>query len=75
MVDDTTVPESRAIARYAAKLAGLYPDDNLDAALSDAICDKIADTATQIYKIRSVEERERVDDLRPRKLDTTFHYC
>ncbi|XP_045104813.1 hematopoietic prostaglandin D synthase-like [Portunus trituberculatus] len=58
MVDDTTVPESRAIARYAAKLAGLYPDDDLDAALSDAICDKIADTVTQIYKIRFSEKTE-----------------
>ena len=55
MVDDTALPQSMAIAGYAAKLAGLVPEDNLDAALCDAINDGLSEYCGEWFKIWSVE--------------------
>lgn len=42
-VDGTTYAQSMAIARYAAKLAGLYPADAVDALRADMIAETLSD--------------------------------
>ncbi|XP_069187458.1 hematopoietic prostaglandin D synthase-like isoform X2 [Procambarus clarkii] len=44
IVDGKTLPQSLAIARFAAKKAGLVPEDDLEA----AFCDALADTAFEL---------------------------
>lgn len=51
MVDNTPLPQSLAIARYAAKLTGLVPEDNFDAALCDAMADTLSDISGEGYKL------------------------
>ncbi|MFP5271362.1 glutathione S-transferase [Coleofasciculus sp.] len=46
---DTVISQSCAIARYAAKQAGLYPIDHLQAALSDMIVDAWRDLQDLLY--------------------------
>lgn len=46
---DTVISQSCAIARYAAKQAGLYPIDHLQAALSDMIVDTWRDLQDLLY--------------------------
>lgn len=46
---DTVISQSCAIARYAAKQAGLYPIDHLQAGLSDMIVDAWRDIQDLLY--------------------------
>lgn len=48
------LPQSMAIARYAAKEAGLMPDSNLAAAYCDALADTIKDIMVERQKIKYV---------------------
>ena len=49
MVDDQIIGQSCAMARYAAKVAGLYPSDEIEAALSDMIVDAWRDLLDLFY--------------------------
>ena len=48
-IDGRVFGQSCALARYAAKLAGLYPSDALDALTSDAVVDSWRDTLDLYY--------------------------
>ena len=48
-VGETTISQSCAIARYAAKKAGLYPSDNIQAAQTDMIVDAWRDILDIFY--------------------------
>ncbi|GEM_PF-2051474 len=48
-VGDTIIGQSCAIARYAAKEAGLYPLDNVQAAISDMVVDAWRDLLDLLY--------------------------
>ncbi len=47
-VDDVQVTQSDAITRYAGKLAGLYPDDDLQALFCDEVMGALEDVNTMI---------------------------
>jgi glutathione S-transferase len=47
-VDGRLVTQSNTINRYVGKLAGLYPDDDWQAALVDEVMDAIEDITTRI---------------------------
>lgn len=47
-VDGKTIAHSNTILRYAGKLAGLYPKDDLQAALADEVLDAAEDIGTRI---------------------------
>ena len=49
MVGDRVISQSCAISRYAAKVAGLYPSDDFEAALSDTIVDAWRDLLDLFY--------------------------
>ncbi|MGK7938564.1 MAG: glutathione S-transferase family protein [Crocosphaera sp.] len=49
MVGDTIISQSCAIARYAAKMAGLYPSNDIEAALSDMVVDGWRDLLDLFY--------------------------
>lgn len=63
MIDEKPLPQSMAIARYAAKEAGLVPQDNLHAAYCDAVADTISDVMGEYFKIKfsssSEEEKKK----------------
>ncbi|KAG0727561.1 Hematopoietic prostaglandin D synthase [Chionoecetes opilio] len=63
MVDDKALPQSLAIARYAAKLTGLVPEDNYDAAMCDSVSNTLSDVTGESYKIwfsgKSEEEKKQ----------------
>ncbi|CAL4107468.1 unnamed protein product, partial [Meganyctiphanes norvegica] len=72
MVGEKVLPESLAIARFAAKKAGLVPQDDLHAAACDALVDALSDAGVQVRrKIRfsgkSVEEQHKMfkEDVGP----------
>merc|ERR1712001_658546 len=72
MVGDKALPESLAIARFAAKKAGLVPQDDLHAAACDALVDALSDAGVQVRrKIRktgkSIEEQRQMfkEDVGP----------
>ena len=47
-INGQVYPQSTAIARYAAKLSGLYPSDAAEALEADSVIDSINDVITQI---------------------------
>ncbi len=49
MVGETIISQSCAMARYAAKISGLYPSDDIKAALSDMIVDAWRDLLDLFY--------------------------
>merc|ERR1711915_399529 len=76
MVDDMALPESLAIARYAAKCAGLVPEDDLEAAYCDALVDKLSGLVgeywrTVVFSKADPDEKQRVltEDLVPNKIN------
>ncbi|ETI49549.1 hypothetical protein F443_06641, partial [Phytophthora nicotianae P1569] len=50
-VDGTTYSQSMAIARYAAKLTGLYPQDPLECLRVDMVSESLIDVKTLISEI------------------------
>lgn len=70
-VDETTISQSCAIARYAAKKAGLYPNDNVQAAQTDMIVDAwrdILDIFYGCYMDRVVDNGRLVMKMREPKV-------
>lgn len=47
-INDRVVTQGNAITRYAGKLAGLYPGDNLQALLCDEVMDALEDVNVKI---------------------------
>ncbi|MCE2196778.1 hypothetical protein GQ599_09550, partial [Streptococcus thermophilus] len=58
IVDGKTLPQSLAIARFAAKKAGIVPDDDLEAAYCDALADTLFELIPEAYKILMSEKSE-----------------
>lgn len=56
----TTHGQSLAIARYAAKLAGLYPEDPLVALEADSVVDTIVELYNATYPVVFAEKDEGV---------------
>ncbi|XP_071528343.1 hematopoietic prostaglandin D synthase-like [Panulirus ornatus] len=71
VVDDKTLPQSLAIARYLAKQAGLVPQDDLEAAFCDALADTLSEMMHEVYKIifspndEEEKKRQRKEELFP----------
>lgn len=59
-VDGVVYTQSIAIARYAAKLAGVYPTDPLEALRADMIADTFGDLGQPLSDIRFREKDEAV---------------
>jgi glutathione S-transferase len=62
-VDGTTYSQSMAIARYAAKLTGLYPQDPLECLRVDMASESLIDVKTLISDItyRSLDEATKAE--------------
>ncbi|XP_042874724.1 hematopoietic prostaglandin D synthase-like [Penaeus japonicus] len=58
MVDGKPLPQSLAMARYAAKEVGLVPEDNLQAAYCDALADTISEMMGAMYQIMMSDKDE-----------------
>ncbi|KAK7076172.1 hypothetical protein SK128_007052 [Halocaridina rubra] len=51
MVDGEALPQSLSIARYAARIGGLAPEDPFQSAHCDALADTLSDMMTEVYKV------------------------
>ncbi|KAK7080393.1 hypothetical protein SK128_024239, partial [Halocaridina rubra] len=49
MVDEEPLVQSLAIARFAAKEAGVVPEDNLEAAMCDALVETVNERMKELY--------------------------
>ena len=58
-VDDVTVTESSGIYRYAGKLAGLYPEDALQAARCDEVLGAVEDAAALVMTTFSITDEDQ----------------
>lgn len=58
-VDGVTIPQSNAMARYAGKLAGLYPADALQAFLVDSVIDDVNDVINEISQTFRMDPEAR----------------
>ncbi|EFX60430.1 hypothetical protein DAPPUDRAFT_277532 [Daphnia pulex] len=67
-VNDTTYAQSIAIARYAAKLAGLYPEAPLAALEADAIVDTVTEIHNAVIDVLFYEKDEGVRATKWQKL-------
>jgi prostaglandin-H2 D-isomerase / glutathione transferase len=68
-VDGTRITQCNAINRYVGKLAGLYPDDPLQAALCDEAMDAVEDITTQIDHTFGLADGEEKKAVRARLAD------
>jgi len=55
-VDGELITQSNAITRYVGKLAGLYPDDPLEALRCDEVMDAVEDIVTQAVHTFRIED-------------------
>jgi len=58
-VDGECIPQSGAMARYAGRLTGLYPEDPLQAFRVDAILDTINDVSNAVGATFRMSEEEK----------------
>ncbi len=58
-IDGQQITQSNAINRYVGKLAGLYPDDNLQALLCDEIIDALEDVTQKLVITFSMSGEEQ----------------
>jgi len=59
-VDGTPVGQSGTIFRFAARAAGLYPADAVQAAVAESICDQVSDIANGLATIFFTPAEESV---------------
>ncbi|RLN73273.1 hypothetical protein BBJ28_00021681 [Nothophytophthora sp. Chile5] len=71
-VDGTTYPQSMAIARYAAKLTGLYPQDPVECLRADVVSESLVDVKTHISDITYREKDETVKAEKTKRLLEEF---
>lgn len=64
-VDGTTYSQSMAIARYAAKITGLYPQDPLECLRVDMVSESLVDVKTAISDItyRTPDEASKAEKI------------
>lgn len=55
-VDGEVITQSNAINRFVGKLAGLYPDDDLQAARCDEVMDAVEDVVTRIVATFGIQD-------------------
>ncbi|KAG7396158.1 hypothetical protein PHYBOEH_002655 [Phytophthora boehmeriae] len=67
-VDGTTYSQSMAIARYAAKLTGLYPQDPLECLRVDMVSESLVDVKSIISDITYREKDEAAKAEKTKKL-------
>ncbi|CAI5704411.1 hypothetical protein KXD40_001379 [Peronospora effusa] len=77
-VGGTTYSQSMAIARYAAKLSGLYPQDPLECLRVDMVSESLIDIKTLISDItyRTLDETakaEKIEKLLKESVPKTFN--
>ena len=58
-VDGYPLSQSNTINRYVGKLAGLYPDDPLEAAYCDEVMDAVEDVAVRITATFGMDEQAK----------------
>jgi glutathione S-transferase len=58
-VDGTVLNQSNVISRYVGKLAGLYPEDDWQAAICDAVIDTADDAMKELVNTFFLEEDEK----------------
>ena len=58
-VDGVVMSQSNSITRYVGQLAGLYPDDNFQAALCDEVMDAIEDITHMVVATFPMQGEER----------------
>lgn len=59
-VDGQRVAQCNGINRYAGKLAGLYPEDPLQAAFCDEAMDAVEDVAVELVKTFGIKDPEEL---------------
>jgi glutathione S-transferase len=57
-IDGETITQANAISRYAAKLAGLYPENPLEAAYCDEVMDAVEDILSKVVVTFRIEDDE-----------------
>ena len=57
-IDGASVTQSNAISRYVGKMAGLYPDDDLQALYCDEVLDALEDVSHHIVRTFGLEGEE-----------------
>ena len=68
-IDGKSYGQSMAIARYAAKLAGLYPEDALAALETDAVVDTILEVFNAVIDVVYFEKDQATRDAKWLKLN------
>nr|ABR09272.1 glutathione S-transferase 2 [Laminaria digitata] len=64
-VGGKVLPQSGAQLRYVGKLAGLYPEDALEAALADAAVDSVGDNHMKLAP--TVQQKDKVQQMEMRQ--------
>lgn len=73
--DGKVVTQSLAIARYAAKLAKLYPEDPLQALFVDEIIDTVGDVTTNAPQNPDAETKKKLrEEYAAGKMNTFYSY-
>ncbi|CEG46860.1 RxLR-like protein [Plasmopara halstedii] len=67
-VDGTTYSQSMAIARYAAKITGLYPQDPLECLRVDMVSESLVDVRMAILEIKYRTPDEAARNVKTKKL-------
>jgi glutathione S-transferase len=75
-IDGTLLAQSNGINRYVGKLAGLYPQDALQAALCDEVMDAVEDVASKVLATFGIEDKAELEAKRTALADgpLTFYY-
>ena len=63
-VDGERITQSNAINRFVGRLAGLYPDDPLEALRCDEVMDAVEDVVTRVVATFGIEDREALREAR-----------
>lgn len=57
-IDGEAITQSNSMNRYLGKLAGLYPDDPMEALRCDEICDAVEDILTKVVVTFSIKDED-----------------
>lgn len=72
-IDGTVVTQSNAISRYVGKMAGLYPEDDLQALYCDEVLDVLEDISHRLsptFRMQGDEQRAAREELAKDALPT-----
>ena len=63
-IDGEAIAQSNAMNRYLGKLAGLYPDDPLEALRCDEVCDAVEDILTKVVVTFGMKDEDEKKSAR-----------